>query len=181
MPPKKLMKKVCLLGDGAVGKTSLIRKFVFDTFDDKYIMTFGTKVSKKDVTMIRNGQEFNMTFIIWDILGQRVHDNIHSAYYQGASGAFIVCDTTRMETLEHIEEWIDVFRRVNKDAPVILLGNKSDLVGEMQFGDSDLGQLAAKHSMKYHLTSAKTGIHVEEAFIELGNEVIDQHLKRGGG
>jgi GTPase SAR1 family protein len=84
MTPKKLMKKICLLGDGAVGKTSLIRKFVFDSFDDKYIMTFGTKVSKKDVTMVREGQEFNMTFLIWDILGQRVHNTIHSAYYQGA-------------------------------------------------------------------------------------------------
>lgn len=180
MPPKKLMKKVCLLGDGAVGKTSLIRKFVFDTFDDKYIMTFGTKVSKKDVTMTRNGQEFNMTFIIWDILGQRVHDNIHSAYYQGASGAFIVCDTTRLETLEHLEEWIHVFRNVNKDSPVVLLANKSDLVNDMQFGEDEMRDIAAKYSMKFHLTSAKTGAHVEESFIELGSEVIDLHLKKGG-
>lgn len=180
MTPKKLMKKICLLGDGAVGKTSLIRKFVFDSFDDKYIMTFGTKVSKKDVSMIRAGQEFNMTFLIWDILGQRVHNTIHSAYYQGASGAFIVCDTTRRETFDRLEEWIEVFRSVNKDAPIVLLGNKSDLADEMQFGDEELGQLAARHCMKYHLTSAKTGAHVEESFIELGNEVIDQHLKKDG-
>jgi len=180
MTPKKLMKKICLLGDGAVGKTSLIRKFVFDSFDDKYIMTFGTKVSKKDVTMVREGQEFNMTFLIWDILGQRVHNIIHSAYYQGASGAFIVCDTTRRETFDRLEEWIEVFRSVNKNAPIVLLGNKSDLKEEMQFGDDELNKLAAKYNMKYHLTSAKTGVHVEESFIELGNEVIDQHLKKGG-
>jgi small GTP-binding protein len=180
MPAKKLMKKICLLGDGAVGKTSLIRKFVFDSFDDKYIMTFGTKVSKKDVTLFRHGQEFNMTFLIWDILGQRVHNAIHSAYYQGASGAFIVCDTTRRETLEHLEEWIDVFRAVNKNAPVVLLGNKSDLLDEMQFGEDELGALAAKYSLKFHLTSAKTGAHVEESFLELGNEVIDIHLNKGG-
>ena len=180
MPPKKLMKKICLLGDGAVGKTSLIRKFVFDSFDDKYIMTFGTKVSKKDVTMFRNSQEFNMTFLIWDILGQRVHNNVHSAYYQGASGAFIVCDTTRLETLEHLEEWIRVFRDVNCEAPVVLLGNKSDLKEEMKFGDTELGELANRYNMKYHLTSAKTGAFVEDSFIELGNEVIDKHLKKGG-
>jgi small GTP-binding protein len=177
--PKKLMKKICLLGDGAVGKTSLIRKFVFDSFDDKYIMTFGTKVSKKEVSIHRNGQDFNMTFLIWDILGQRVHDNIHSAYYQGAAGAFIVCDTTRLETLEHMEDWIKVFRNVNVDAPVILLGNKSDLKEDMQFGDKELSELASRHTMKYHLTSAKTGVHVELSFIELGNEVIDIHLKKG--
>ncbi|MBA3045104.1 MAG: GTP-binding protein [Candidatus Thermoplasmatota archaeon] len=176
---KKLMKKICLLGDGAVGKTSLIRKFVFDSFDDKYIMTFGTKVSKKEVSICRNGQEFNMTFLIWDILGQRVHDNVHSAYYQGAAGAFIVCDTTRLETLQHLEDWIKVFRTVNNDAPVVLLGNKFDLVSEMQFGDKELGEVAGRYNMKYHLTSAKTGDHVEDSFIELGNEVIDRHLNKG--
>jgi len=180
MQAKKLMKKICLLGDGAVGKTSLIRKFVFDTFDDKYIMTFGTKVSKKDISMVREGQEFNLTFLIWDILGQRVHDNIHSAYYQGASGAFIVCDATRRETLEHMDEWIEVFRKVNNDSPVVLLANKTDLAAEMKFGEAEMRQLAEKHSMKYHLTSAKTGAHVEESFTELGAEVIDQHLRKGG-
>ncbi|MFO7618457.1 MAG: Rab family GTPase [Thermoplasmata archaeon] len=178
--PKKLMKKICLLGDGAVGKTSLIRKFVFDSFDDKYIMTFGTKVSKKEVNIHRNNQDFNMTFLIWDILGQRVHDNVHSAYYQGASGAFIVCDTTRLETLQHLEDWINVFRSVNDDAPVILLGNKSDLESDMKFGQAELGEIASRHGMKFHLTSAKTGAHVEDSFIELGNEVIDKHLAKGG-
>ncbi len=177
---KKLMKKVCLLGDGAVGKTSLIRKFVFDSFDDKYIMTFGTKVSKKEVSISRNGQDFNMTFLIWDILGQRVHDNVHSAYYQGAAGAFIVCDATRLETLEHMEDWIKVFREVNKDAPVVLLANKTDLVADMKFGQNELGELAARYKMKSHMTSAKTGAHVEESFLELGNEIIDWHLKKGG-
>lgn len=177
---KKLMKKVCLLGDGAVGKTSLIRKFVFDRFDDKYIMTFGTKVSKKQVTISRNGQDFIMTFLIWDILGQRVHNNLHSAYYQGASGAFIVCDVTRSETLDNLDEWISVFRGVNEDAPVILLGNKSDLVDEAQFGEADLKQLAAKYDMPNHMTSAKTGDHVEESFMELGNAVVNHYLAKGG-
>ncbi|MCK5024650.1 MAG: GTP-binding protein [Thermoplasmata archaeon] len=174
---KKLMKKICLLGDGAVGKTCLIRKFVFDKFDDKYIMTFGTKVSKKQIVMTRNNMEYAMTFLIWDILGQRVHNNLHSAYYQGATGAFIICDTTRRETLDNLEEWIEVFRNVNHNAPVVLLGNKSDLTNEMQFGDAELGLIAAKYGMKYHITSAKTGAHVEESFIELGNEVIDKHLE----
>jgi len=174
---KKLMKKICLLGDGAVGKTSLIRKFVFDKFDDRYIMTFGTKVTKKQVNLVRNNMEYNMTFLIWDILGQRVHNNLHSAYYQGATGAFIVCDTTRNETLVHLDEWIEVFRNVNREAPIVLLGNNSDLADEMQFGERELGQLASKYNMKFHITSAKTGAHVEDSFTELGNEVIEKHLE----
>jgi len=175
---KKLMKKICLLGDGAVGKTSLIRKFVFDKFDDKYIMTFGTKVSKKQVDITRDGKEYNMTFLIWDILGQRVHNNLHSAYYQGATGAFIVCDATRLDTLEHLDEWIKVFRNVNEDAPIILLGNKSDLVDKMEFKEPDLRKVAERYDMKFHMTSAKTGDHVEDSFLELGNEVITHHLRR---
>ena len=177
---KKLMKKICLLGDGAVGKTSLIRKFVFDRFEDKYIMTFGTKVSKKQVTINRDGEEYMLTFLIWDILGQRVHNNLHSAYYKGASGAFIVCDSTRKETLESMKEWIEVFRGVNTDAPLILLGNKSDLVDQAQFGAPELGQVASDTGVPHHMTSAKTGAHVEESFMQLGNMVVDQYLPKGG-
>ena len=175
---KKLMKKICLLGDGAVGKTSLIRKFVFDRFEDKYIMTFGTKVSKKLVSITRDDMEYKLTFLIWDILGQRIHNNLHAAYYQGATAAFIVCDTTRKETLEHMDEWITVFRNVNKGAPLILLGNKSDLVDQMQFGESDMAQLAAKYRVTSHLTSAKTGVHVEESFLELGELVVEDYISK---
>jgi len=177
---KKLMKKICLLGDGAVGKTSLIRKYVFDRFEDKYIMTFGTKVSKKQITIHRDGEEYNLTFLIWDILGQRVHNNLHSAYYKGASGAFIICDTTRLETLEGLKEWIRVFRGVNEDSPLILLGNKFDLVDQAQFGSEELGQVASELDVPHHMTSAKTGAFVEESFMELGNKVIDHYLRRGG-
>ena len=177
---KKLMKKVCLLGDGAVGKTSLIRKFVFDRFEDKYIMTFGTKVSKKQVDITRNGVDYSLTFLIWDILGQRVHNNLHAAYYKGASAAFVVCDTTRRETLDNMNEWISVFRSVNNNAPLILLGNKSDLVDDAQFGATELAELASKYSVPNHVTSAKTGVHVEESFLELGNSVIDHYLNKGG-
>ena len=123
---KKLMKKICLLGDGAVGKTSLIKKFVFDKFDDKYIMTFGTKVSKKQVELSQGENDYALTFLIWDILGQRVHNNLHATYYSGSAGAFIVCDVSRQETIDNVDEWITVFRDVNKEAPLIILGNKSD-------------------------------------------------------
>jgi small GTP-binding protein len=177
---KKLMKKVCLLGDGAVGKTSLIRKFVFDRFDDRYIMTFGTKVSKKNITLVRNDTQYNLTFLIWDILGQRVHDSLHATYYSGAGGAFMVCDATRLDTLQHMDEWVTVFKKVNKDAPIVLLGNKADLVDQAQFGVKELAEIAAKYAAPHHMTSARTGAFVEESFLELGNLIIDAHLKTGG-
>ena len=84
MPPRNYILKVCLLGDGAVGKTSLVHRFVYDVFDDKYIMSFGTKVSKKTVELA----DARVDLMIWDILGQKTHESLHSAYYRGAVGAF---------------------------------------------------------------------------------------------
>lgn len=178
---KKLMKKICLIGDGAVGKTSLIRKFVFDSFDDNYITTIGSKVTKKQVTIPRNGVNYHLTFMIWDILGQRVHNNLHATYYSGAAGAFIVCDMSREETIHNLDEWIRVFRGVNRTAPVILLGNKSDLVTDMDAARAKIGQIAEKHGLTHHATSAKTGNHVEESFMELGNLIVTDYIESKGG
>ena len=176
---KKLMKKICLLGDGAVGKTSLIKKYVFDKFDDKYIMTFGTKVTKKQVEIKRPEMDYFLTFLIWDILGQRVHNNLHSTYYKGASGAFIICDVSRKETIDNLEDWVSVFRGVNKASPIVMLGNKCDLVQDHQSIKQQMNVVAGKYKIPFHLTSAKTGAHVEDSFISLGNMVVDQHIKGG--
>ncbi|MBI5000103.1 MAG: GTP-binding protein [Euryarchaeota archaeon] len=173
MEPKKIMKKVCLLGDGAVGKTSLIRKFVFDSFDDKYIMTFGTKVTKKELRLDVGGQDYELILMMWDILGQRVHDNLHSSYYQGAAGAFVVCDVTRRETFEGANEWLRVFRSVSPDTPIIFLGNKSDLADRRAVSDADLQKLSDGNCARYLLTSAKTGANVEEAFLSMSNAILE--------
>jgi len=178
MPGRKIMKKICLLGDGAVGKTTLIKKFVYDKFDDKYIMTFGTKVTKKSVCLNAGGTDFDLTMMIWDILGQRVHDALHATYYQGAAGALLVCDVTRRETLAGLEEWARVFRGVCPEAPIIFLGNKSDLKEQMQVTDAELGALAAKYGTIHFMTSAKTGDHVEESFLRLGTLIVDSMLQR---
>ncbi len=175
---RKIMKKICLLGDGAVGKTTLIKKFVFDKFDDKYIMTFGTKVTKKNVCLSCGGTDFDLTMMIWDILGQRVHDSLHATYYQGAAGALLVCDVTRRQTLDGLDEWARVFRGVCPETPIIFLGNKSDLTDQAQVSESDLAALAAKYGTVHYMTSAKTGAHVEESFLRLGTTIVEGMLGR---
>jgi small GTP-binding protein len=172
MMPKTIVKKICLLGNGKVGKTSLIRKFVFDTFADKYIKTFGTKVTKKKLTIQRSDIKWNLTFLIWDILGQKMHDRLHSAYYKGAAGSLIVCDVTRKETLESLEDWINVFHNTVLKQPVIFLGNKCDMLDEAEFGAEELGKLASKFNIPFYLTSAKSGEDVEKAFYNLGELII---------
>ena len=85
---REIIKKICLLGDAAVGKTSLIKRYVYSMFDDKYITTIGTKVTKKSITYTKQaaGQatEIRLTLLIWDILGQKQYSRLHPVYYQGA-------------------------------------------------------------------------------------------------
>ena len=88
---KEYKVKVCLVGEKAVGKTSLIRRYVLNMFDDGYITTIGTKVSKKEVMV---NDTIKVTMLIWDILGQDEFQFLHATYYQGSAGALIVCDGT---------------------------------------------------------------------------------------
>lgn len=166
MPSEKYILKLCLLGDGAVGKTSLVRRFVFDVFDDKYIMSFGTKVSKKVLTIGDN----EVDLLIWDILGQKTLESLHAAYYRGAVGAFAVCDFTRAETMGSLKNWIGNFRSVVGNQPVIILGNKMDL--EHKFSFQELEGFGRSIGCDVLETSAKTGTNVERAFYEMGKKML---------
>lgn len=167
MSSSKYIIKVCLLGDGAVGKTSLVRRFVFDVFDDKYLTSFGTKVSKKSMRI----GEADIDLLVWDILGQKNYEALHAAYYRGAAGAFAVCDFTRPETMHSLKSWLGNFRSTVGDRPVFILGNKSDLeraysLSELQSFGSSLGCVVIE-------TSAKTGQNVEHAFLEMGKKLLE--------
>ena len=164
---REVIKKICLLGDPAVGKTSLIRRYVFDMFDDKYITTIGTKVTKKTVMVpAADGRgAVKITLLIWDILGQREYQRLHPVYYQGAEGALIVCDSTRKETIGNLATWVTSFKNVVGPVPVVFLMNKSDLVDPEKFDRSEIEGLTKQHSASYLPTSAKTGLNVEKAFL----------------
>ena len=99
--------KVWLLGDPAVGTTSMIRKYVLDKFVDKYIATVGTKVTKKIVTLTKGPERtIQLTLMIWDILGQRRFSKLHASFYNGARGIIVVSDLTRPETFKSMAEWV---------------------------------------------------------------------------
>ena len=161
-------KKIILIGDGGVGKTTLIRKFVYDMFDDKYIATIGTKVSKKKVLFPETQLDVNL--MVWDVQGQR-NDPLLTRYFTGAEGALFVCDVTRFQTFENLPEWIKDFEAVCGKVPMIILGNKSDLVDNTQFGESELSALAARYNAKAFLTSAKTGANVESSFKDIARAI----------
>jgi small GTP-binding protein len=167
MPEGKYIIKLCLLGDGAVGKTSLVRRFVYDAFDDKYLMSFGTKVSKKSLKVV----DSEIDLMIWDILGQKTHEALHEAYYRGAAGAFAVCDFTRPETMKNLKSWLGSFRAIVGEMPVIILGNKADL--ERRFTLTELQDFGKSVGCTVLETSAKTGQNVELAFNEMGKKLLE--------
>ncbi|MDO9537103.1 MAG: GTP-binding protein [Thermoplasmata archaeon] len=169
----KLIKKVCLLGDSSVGKTSLVRKYVYDTFDDSYIATIGTKTVKKELKIEYFGKEVELVLMIWDIIGQKEYRRVQSMSFSGTSAAMVVCDITRAETLESIRDyWVPELQKVAGKIPMVFMANKCDLVGKEGFDGSELGKLAAEHKSTYMLTSAKTGENVENAFLTLGKALV---------
>src|SRR6058998_257115 len=105
MESRRMKIKVCLVGEAAVGKTSLIRRFVLDDFDDKYIQTLGTKVSKKELSLPgpAGDGKLKVDMTIWDIMGQKgFRELLKEAYFYGAKGIFAVCDVTRRVTLDDL-------------------------------------------------------------------------------
>ena len=124
---RTLSKKVCLLGDFAVGKTSLVRRFVYDLFDEKYISTIGVKVSRKTVAVpTEDGAVVELTMMLWDLAGSEDFSRIRSSYMRGASGAILVCDLTRPDTLLSLDGYLADLRLVSPDAMIILVANKGD-------------------------------------------------------
>lgn len=170
---KKVIKKICLLGDNSVGKTSLIKKYVFDTFDDSYIATIGTKTVKKELNVDYFGKQMTLTLMIWDIIGQKEYRNLQSMSFEGTSGALMVCDVTRPESLDSLAEyWVPALKKVAGNVPLVFMGNKSDLVEEARLTESELKAMARRHGATAFMSSAKTGENVNPAFVRLGSDVI---------
>lgn len=165
-----VQKKVCLLGDFAVGKTSLIRRYVEDRFDDKYLSTIGVKISRKALQR----PDYALNLLIWDLAGGDDIDQLSRRYLLGAVGAILVCDLTRPETLEVTEHYASVMRTVNSDSVLVLAANKVDLDEERAIDDEGLAMAAGAMSVPWLLTSAKSGLGVEDAFEMLASGLESQ-------
>jgi small GTP-binding protein len=175
-----VMKKICMLGDPAVGKTSLVGRFVFSMFDDKYIETIGAKVTKRTMAIEKKStkQRFRLKLLVWDIAGQKTLDFIKPTYYRDAEGALIVADCTRRETLSNVLRWGGSIREVCGDIPVVVLINKGDLRDHAQFTTEEAVEVAGQMDAPCFMTSAKTGQNVENAFSTLGRRLIKDTLTK---
>jgi small GTP-binding protein len=171
-----IIKKVCLLGDPCVGKTSLIQRYVLNEFSDDYLPTIGTKVTKKSLSLEfepKRPQSVNFSMLIFDILGQLKFQAMQRPYFQGTEGALIVGDLTREDTLQSLKDWHQRLNDVVGEVPVIYLGNKKDLVEKEHPNKEVIQALAAQKDVTCLYTSAKTGDNVEKVFEILARKIMD--------
>ncbi len=156
-------RKICIIGDFAVGKTSTVARFVHDVFSEKYLTTVGVKIDTKELD-VAGGDRLKM--VIWDIAGTDRFTAVEFSYLRGASGFLLVIDGTRRDTLA-------VARKLRAEAeerygpmPFVTLVNKADLEGEWEIGAEEIAELA-RDGYRPLKTSAKTGDNVEKAMAEL--------------
>ena len=156
-----------MLGSFAVGKTSLVRRYVESIYSDTYHTTVGVKISKK-VVQVKNGQ---VHLVLWDLYGEDDFQKMHWNHLQGAFGYLLVADGTRPATLDKALALEQRARSEVGALPFVLVVNKCDLVNDWQFDATLEAQLAAKNWTILH-TSAKTGQGVEEAFSQLTGKML---------
>ncbi|CAA6828422.1 MAG: GTP-binding protein [uncultured Sulfurovum sp.] len=156
-----IRKKILLLGDFAVGKTSLIRRYVDNAFDDSYLTTIGVKISKKLFVM----NEIEVEMIIWDVEGTTPTKVIPLHYLKGASGAIFVTDVNRSETLLSLETHKNDFFSQNPEASFVVAHNKADLLSTEQ-------KKQYENDEDTFLTSAKDNINVENIFSALFDKML---------
>jgi len=162
--------KLILGGDGAVGKTSLVHRFVENSFQTDYKATIGTSIMKKECDF--KDLESSVRFVIWDLAGQTQFRRVRKSYLSNAEAGILVYDVTRHRTYEKIHKWFEEIKEVTPKISLILVGNKIDLVDQREVSREEGEELANELGVSYIETSAKTGENIDEAFRMLALEMI---------
>lgn len=165
--------KLLLIGDGAVGKTSLILKYVEDRFKHKYKPTLGVDLFIKQIRL----SDCEAKLTIWDIAGQERFKIIRRGFYEGASGVLLVYDTTRSETHESVSEWMQELHEYVGKVPVIIVGNKADLANRREVPMQKARENAKTIGNGYIETSAKTGKNVKQSFRSIARKMHEFRKK----
>ena len=170
----EIKHKIIVVGAPAVGKTSLVKKYTKGEFEKDYISTLGAQFSRFEETIENDTVEL----IIWDIAGQETYDMMRKKFYIGSSGCIVVFSHAPDErkSVSEIDKWVNEVRSNSGEIPMILFGNKIDLIDvkeleendTMENSDHNVGQIVNLHGfMGYYKTSALTGERVTEAFHSL--------------
>lgn len=166
--------KVCVVGDFAVGKTSVTERFVNNHFSDRYLSTVGVKIDTTEIDF--PDLDVNQKLVIWDVAGADAFGPAEFAYLRGADGFIYVADGTRPDTVASVEHLHSQIVQKFGSVPFVLLINKRDLVDDWKIGEEYLAALGESYGEVYR-TSAKTGDDVARALRRLAEMIIDEKLR----
>ncbi len=168
------MFKLVALGDGAVGKTSCIKRYTEGSFSDRYIMTIGTTFALKTVQFTQQDKEvLTARVVLWDLAGQPTYNELRRRYMAGASMAIIVYDVTRPQTFLDVGEWYTKFINVCPNAVVAVVANKIDRSDRLV--PPEAGEMISNWlNVDHYETSAKTGENIDGLFTTLVEKAIEK-------
>ncbi|MHA1298794.1 MAG: Rab family GTPase [Candidatus Helarchaeota archaeon] len=164
--------KILLLGDGGVGKTSLLRRFIDNTFNPDYKSTIGVQFMTRTVELAESDRSVKL--VLWDIAGQSKFTSYRHLYYKDAEGIILVYDITKYDTFKNLDIWItDAIKHTAKNPKIAILGNKVDLA-DKRIIQEEMGQQFSRerNAVLFSETSAKTGKNVENAFLALTKTIL---------
>ncbi|MFX0048410.1 MAG: Rab family GTPase [Candidatus Hermodarchaeota archaeon] len=171
---KSYIYKICVVGNGGVGKTSMVLRYCENSFKESYLMTIGSNFSTKTVELADHPQ-LQVKLQLWDLAGQKHFSFVRPPFYRGATGVIYVFDLTRRSSFADLLEWRDEVEKVIGQKPSLLIGNKLDLArqGQREVAAQDGEALKGEmHAKQYFETSAKEGDSVEEVFRVLTLEIL---------
>lgn len=168
--------KLVLLGESAVGKSSIVHRFVKDSFDEYRESTIGAAFLTQTIQL---DPLTTIKFEIWDTAGQERYKSLAPMYYRNANAALIVYDITLEASLERAKSWIkELQRQANSDIVIALVGNKLDLEAERKVSKRDAEVLSSEEGLLHFEVSAKTGEHVHEIFRSIAKKLnLENQLK----
>ncbi|MFQ6123455.1 MAG: Rab family GTPase [Candidatus Heimdallarchaeota archaeon] len=165
--------KIVVIGDSAVGKTSLSMRYSDNSFQYEYIKTIGSNFFVRDLYV----EEWRTRLLIWDLAGDELFGRVRPIFYQGSFGALVVFDITRRSTFDHLEGWLEELRaNIEWDVPIILAANKVDC-DNWELTKAEIKAYSQKKAFPFYLTSAKTDQNVAAAFNRLATEITGVMVK----
>ena len=175
----EMIFKIIVIGDPAVGKTSLLTNFCGDKFQYEYVPTVGVNITKEKVTVKNDmGKDTNINLMVWDVAGQPQFYMLHRPYFNGADGMILVYDVTRSSSFSNINNWYSTAVKYGLSGiPRILIGNKIDLKDEKKIILPMAEHLSQKLNAPFFETSALTGENVSEIFHKIGELTLLSKLQ----
>lgn len=169
--PKKFILKILTAGEGGVGKTTLLHRYVEGKFSAETKMTIGVEFFLKEVEI--DGKQ--CTLQLWDFGGQERFRFLLESYVLGAKGALLMFDLTRPMTLENLQQWVNIVRKSDDTLPVLFLGTKIDLENDIMVDDDYATQFQNKYRLfDYLKVSSKTGENVKDSFELITRKILER-------